>query len=532
MTADWRQQVLHRVRSARREAEPMGPARSWNGEPGVNTRPFIYPFIALSAACSSQPTSNEATEATEADQASAAAADADRPPIHRHRTRDSVGDSGAQCTGGALPYNGGDIMNGGPLRIYFIWYGDWRNSPARPILTDWAGAIGGSRHFAINSSYYSSSGGNLTGLVSYGGSFDDWYSQGTSLSDINVGEIVQNALANGLPGDENGIYFVLSSADVDQGSGFCSSYCGWHSAFFFWSPPLSIEHLKFAWVGDASQRCPTHCEAQTESSPNGNPGADAMVSVMTHELEESMTDPYGTAWRDSGGCENGDRCAWTFGAKYAAANGSQANVHLGNRDYLIQQNWLVAGNVGCTLSYAYNTLPFDQGDTRMTTRSGDWRLGSFKAECGASGVLTGLSRSPSDANAHAALCRDDPSYAHQSCHTVAFAHGDHRYDTATGDWDSGYFKGECGAAEYVAGVSQTPAHQVDAILCCAAPAPRASCTARVFANGDSRASGTDTGDWDYGDFKGECGAGHYVAGVSRSASSDGAPHAILCCGPG
>jgi hypothetical protein len=39
--------------------------------------------------------------------------------------------------------------------------------------------------------------------------------------------IVNTCISNGLPRDSNGVYFVISSADVAQGS-FCSSYCGWH----------------------------------------------------------------------------------------------------------------------------------------------------------------------------------------------------------------------------------------------------------------------------------------------------------------
>ena len=39
--------------------------------------------------------------------------------------------------------------------------------------------------------------------------------------------IVQTCISNGLPRDRSGAYFVISSADVAQGT-FCRSYCGWH----------------------------------------------------------------------------------------------------------------------------------------------------------------------------------------------------------------------------------------------------------------------------------------------------------------
>jgi hypothetical protein len=87
-----------------------------------------------------------------------------------------------------------------------------------------------------------------------------------------------------------------------------------------------------------SDRCPSACAEQT-TGPNGNAGADGMASVLAHELEEAHTDPQLNAWYDNRGYENADKCAWTFGATYIAGNGAKANVKLGGRDYLIQQNW-------------------------------------------------------------------------------------------------------------------------------------------------------------------------------------------------
>jgi hypothetical protein len=46
-----------------------------------------------------------------------------------------------------------------------------------------------------------------------------------------------------------------------------------------------------------------------------------------------------------------DKCAWNFGTTYKAPNGALANVHLGTRDYLVQQLWLPSKNGGsCALS--------------------------------------------------------------------------------------------------------------------------------------------------------------------------------------
>ncbi len=74
-----------------------------------------------------------------------------------------------------------------------------------------------------------------------------------------------------------------------------------------------------------------------------------MVSVIAHELEEAATDPDLNAWYFASGNENADQCAWTFGTEYTVGNGSSANMKLGSRDFLIQQNWIRATKGKCAL---------------------------------------------------------------------------------------------------------------------------------------------------------------------------------------
>ena len=208
------------------------------------------------------------------------------------------------------------------------------DTPAgQQIIRDWAASIGGSPHFQINQTY-SISGYTITGNVNYGGQTTTLnYPQGTSLTDSEVQTVVNSAITSGrLPYNSAGVYFVLTSSDVAESSGFCTQYCGWHTA----GTP-SAGHVRYSFVGNAA-RCISACAAQS-NSPNGNPGVDGMISVMTHELEEATTDPDINAWYDINVAENADKCAWTFGHfQYQVANGSWANIHLGTRDYLIQRN--------------------------------------------------------------------------------------------------------------------------------------------------------------------------------------------------
>jgi hypothetical protein len=116
------------------------------------------------------------------------------------------------------------------------------------------------------------------------------YPRGATLSDAAVQALVADAMAPGTPGaltyDAAAMYIVLTSSDVALPSGFCTSYCGWHTA----SNVLG-RHTRFGFVGNAA-RCPTACAGLTQNTaPNGNLGADAMASILMHEIVEVLTDP-------------------------------------------------------------------------------------------------------------------------------------------------------------------------------------------------------------------------------------------------
>lgn len=246
-------------------------------------------------------------------------------------------------TGGTAATTRISYHNGPLIRtpvVYVIWYGNWNqangsdNASGQQIVRDFLQSVGGSPYFLINTSY-SAGAYNITGSVIWGGETTNAYSNGSTLGDATIQTIVNNSITSGaLPYDANGVYFVLTSSDVAESSGFCTNYCGWHTA----GTP-SAGHVRYSFVGNA-KRCLSACAAQGTVSPNGNPGVDAMLSVVAHELEEATSDPDPlSGWADSRGAENADKCAWTFGHyQFQTANGSWANMHLGTRDYLIQRN--------------------------------------------------------------------------------------------------------------------------------------------------------------------------------------------------
>jgi hypothetical protein len=239
--------------------------------------------------------------------------------------------------GTGISYHGGPVMVSG-VNVHYIYYGNF--SADKNVLENLARNIGGSPYFNINTTYYNGSNTHVPNSVSFAGAVTDSGSHGTALTDANIQQIV--AAQN--PTDTNGVYFVLTAPNVSEGgNGFCGNYCGWHT-----HATINGRDIKYAFIGDPT-RCPSSCEEQSVG-PNGSSGADGMASIISHELEEATTDPDLNAWYDQRGAENADKCAWTFGSTYTSG-GAVANMNLGGKDYLIQQNWVNAGSGGCAKSY-------------------------------------------------------------------------------------------------------------------------------------------------------------------------------------
>jgi hypothetical protein len=250
----------------------------------------------------------------------------------------------SRTTSNGISYHGGPVFTTA-VNVYLIWYGNWSGDTATAILPQLVTGLSGSPYYRINTTYYDGAKRHVPNVVTLAGQTNDPYSQGaTNLSDGSINTVVTSAISSGaLPKDPNGLYFVLTSTDVTK-SGFLTSYCGWHT-----HATIGGADIKYSFVGNPGTN--GACSAQTSVSPNNNVGADAMASVVTHELEETATDPDLNAWWDQRGYENADKCAWTFGTTYKVSNGSVANLTLGGLNFLIQRNWVNASGGYCALSY-------------------------------------------------------------------------------------------------------------------------------------------------------------------------------------
>jgi hypothetical protein len=270
-----------------------------------------------------------------------------------------------------LYYGLGPVLTGNPTKLYMIFYGSHWTTNQIDILLDFGHAIGGSPMANVLTTFTDDGldgnrGSSAFDLVDY--TIIPTYTHGTVLSDADIAFIVNDAIAQNLPDDSNGIYLVYS----DQGAGTVSSKsgaceCGHHFA--------SQNNHKIAQM-DSGSWCRTLlvpqklCDFPYLVGPNGDNDIDVMATTSWHEIAEAVSDPagggYRTRWKlgtnTSGETEIADLCGRALSQddgtnppvanlqldrNYPAGIGGVANVHLGARDFLMQPIWQYADRGGC-----------------------------------------------------------------------------------------------------------------------------------------------------------------------------------------
>jgi len=201
---------------------------------------------------------------------------------------------------GCLPlvYSQGPVLST-PV-IYVMFYGTWNTTEASFIQNFYQDLSGNAPLNLISFYPFNPSTGNLV----WGGSvIRNTPGYNRFLNDTDVSTLVANEPTWAVK-NPNGIYFILSSPDVTATSGFCNTYCGFHSV---------ISGTRYAWVGNAATQCPIAC---TASQPGPNPGyvgLDGMTSVIWHELAEVITDGYFNGYRSTDLRETGfEEIDWFF----------------------------------------------------------------------------------------------------------------------------------------------------------------------------------------------------------------------------
>lgn len=111
---------------------------------------------------------------------------------------------------------------------------------------------------------------------------------------------------------------------------FSSGFCAYHSS-------ITTPQTLYAFQPWADISGCVYGSVPDNAYPNDD-GADPLVNVMSHEHNETMSDPLGTAWFDSSGFENGDECAWLALTTHFNGIGDYSQT-IGGDEYMLQSEW-------------------------------------------------------------------------------------------------------------------------------------------------------------------------------------------------
>ena len=237
------------------------------------------------------------------------------PMLGLHWTRELAGSHNARPSSGSplMIFHGGKIMPTAVTQTIF-WGPSWASTSFAGDkitgLDSWYGGHSNS-NYAHTTDEYTGTNGSVGAATSYLGHLIDpsTASDGKSTSAIlaEVCKMVKSPDPSG-----NGYYAVYT--DVKRGG---AGYCAYHSAGTCGGYPVQFAFF-FNLDGDSG------CDPADTSSKHSQ-GLAALANVTGHELEEARSDPASPgAWYDASGAENGDKCAWTFGAQFVTfSNGSQ-----------------------------------------------------------------------------------------------------------------------------------------------------------------------------------------------------------------
>jgi len=273
------------------------------------------------------------------------------------------GHASSQRSGGSnLTYHNGPVEIGVHHTFAIYWnpsnvysYSTSYQSIINGFFQNVAGGSGSTSNvYDSDTQYYNSARTHISYSESFGGAISDSSAAGNGCSSraggslcVNDGQIqqeVQRVVKNSnLPVGTTDEYFVFLPNGVSScyGGSSCafSQFCAYHSNTSAGNGTTSgtVLYANMPYTGHNLSAC------GSGNSPNGDAAADSTINVTSHEANESITDPLGTAWYDRSGYENGDKCAWNFGSYSGNYNQTIDGGH-----YFLQQEWSNHSS-GCVL---------------------------------------------------------------------------------------------------------------------------------------------------------------------------------------
>jgi hypothetical protein len=221
---------------------------------------------------------------------------------------------GARTRNPNMTFHGGKIMTTAVTKAIF-WGTSWGSYTGDKItgMDTWYSGFNQSNYAGTSDEYTGSNGKVSSNTVHQGHVIDTSAATGGGNTNTILAEVCKVITSPDTSG--NGYYAVYT--DIPRGS---AQYCAYHSVGSCGGTTVQFAYF-FKLDGDAG------CDPGDTSGLHSQ-GLAAIANVSGHELSEARTDPANPgAWYDAQGAENGDKCAWTFGAPLVTfGNGSQWKI--------------------------------------------------------------------------------------------------------------------------------------------------------------------------------------------------------------
>lgn len=220
-----------------------------------------------------------------------------------------------------MTYHGGKILVS-PTAQSIFWGPSWANASfaADKIsgMDTWFSGFSGS-HYAATSDEYSGSNGKVSSSLTFALSSDVFDYSNAARGNRTSAILAEVCKVANIDPNGNGYYSVFTDQPRNG-----APYCAYHS--YGTCNGVAVQ-FAFFWNLDNDPGCDPQSAVQGESE-----GLAALANVSAHELSEARTDPASPgAWYDANGQENGDKCAWTFGAPYVTLSN--------NSNWTLQGEW-------------------------------------------------------------------------------------------------------------------------------------------------------------------------------------------------
>jgi len=209
--------------------------------------------------------------------------------------------------------HGGTILVANKTKAIF-WGSQWNTASFAGDkitgLDSFFGGFGGSGYAGTNTEYTGTN-GKVTTSSTYLGHVIDAAAAPSGAPSVSAAVAEACKMTSNAP-DPNALYLLYTATGAGN-----VGYCAWHS-YGNCSNGAAVQVAYMPNIDGIAG-----CDPVDTYGTGHSHGLAAVANVTAHELSETITDPRNGGWYDSGGNENGDKCAWSFTHVVTLSNNSK-----------------------------------------------------------------------------------------------------------------------------------------------------------------------------------------------------------------